>query len=114
MATKRTTKSKSQTTTRKQSSRRRAIKEPVAARVLQSSILILGVTMLFVVIFDSTFGPAIVGVLIFATAFPPIRPHVDRWLVGKARGPQADQSAIIRMGLGGVIVILALTGIFPF
>ena len=95
------------------SSRRKTqVNEPVAARALQSLILVVGVMLLFVVIFGGTFGPAMVGILIFASAFPPMRRHVDKWLVGKTRGDEANQAALIRMGLGLAIGILAITGIF--
>lgn len=54
-----------------------------------------------------------VGVLIFASAFPPARRHVDRWLVGKVRGNEADQAAVIRMVAGITVTIVAALNLFP-
>lgn len=81
------------------------------ARALQAFILVAGVTLLFSVFFGGRGGPAIVGLLVFGSAFPPVRRHVDKWLVGKVRGDEANQAAVIRMGTGVVIVLIALTGV---
>jgi hypothetical protein len=89
------------------------ISEPVAARALQAVILSLGVMLLFSVLFGGRSGPAIVGALIFVSAFPPARRHVDRWLVGKAHGDEANQAAVIRMAIGIAIFLIALSGLFP-
>jgi hypothetical protein len=85
--------------------------EPVPARALQSLILVVGVLLLFTVMFGGRWGPGVVGVLVFISAFPPLRRHVDRWLVGKDKGDEAEQAAIIRMAAGILIVILAAAGI---
>ncbi len=85
---------------------------PGSARAVQSLILLLGVTLLFSVFFGARWGSAASGVLIFATALPPMRRTVDKWLVGKIRGDEANQSAIMRMAIGSLIVVLALVGIF--
>jgi hypothetical protein len=79
---------------------------------LQASILALGLMLLLSVFFGGRWGPALVGLLVFGTAFPPVRRYVDRWLVGRSRGDAANQAAMIRMGIGLVIVVLSLTGIF--
>jgi hypothetical protein len=41
-----------------------------------------------------------------------VRRYVDRWLVGVSRGPEADQSAIIRMLVGAVVTIMGLILVF--
>jgi hypothetical protein len=69
---------------------------------------VLGVMLLFAFFFGLEWGTAAVGLLIFASAFPPVRRHVDRWLVGQSKGEEADQSAIIRMAVGAVISLIAL------
>ncbi len=109
MATKRTSSSPSRT--RRRSAKRS--REPIAARALQSLILILGVLLLSSFLFGRRWGPAMVGVLIFASAFPPARRHVDRWLVGKVRGNEADQAAVIRMVAGITVTIVAALNLFP-
>lgn len=75
-------------------------------------ILLLGITLLFSVFFGARWGPTVSGVLVFATTLPPMRRTVDKWMVGKVRGEEANQSAIIRMAVGMLIVVLALVGIF--
>jgi small-conductance mechanosensitive channel len=85
---------------------------PASARAIQSLILLLGVTLVLSVFFGACWGPAVSGVLVVATTLPPMRRTVDKWLVGKVRGDEANQSAIIRMAVGALIVVLALAGIF--
>jgi hypothetical protein len=80
---------------------------------LQAILLVLGVMLLFAVFFPGRWGPAVVGGLVFASAFPPVRRHVDKWLVGKSRGDEANQAAIIRMIVGVLIVIIAFSGLIP-
>ena len=87
------------------------VPEPVPARALQALILVVGVLLLFTVMFGGHWGPGVVGALVFISAFPPLRRYVDRWLVGKDKGDEADQAAIIRMAAGVLIVILAAAGI---
>lgn len=113
MATKRTTTRKPDSPP-KPNLANRQVSEPVAARALQSLILVLGVMLLFSVLFGSRLGPAVVGVLVFGSAFPPARRHVDRWLVGKVRGDEANQAAVIRMAVGIGIFVIALAGLIPF
>ncbi len=72
----------------------------------------VGVTLLFTVIFDGRWGPVVVGILIVSTALPPMRRHVDKWLVGKARGSEANQAALLRITAGAGIITLALLGVF--
>lgn len=88
------------------------VKENTASRAFQSLILVLGVILLFAFFFGLEWGTMAVGMLIFASAFPPVRRHVDRWLVGTAYGPDADQSSIIRMAVGVVIAVIALIAVF--
>jgi hypothetical protein len=101
---------------RTQPARRRAngtsVDEPMAARALQALILVLGVILLFSVFFGSRWGPAMVGLLVFGSAFPPVRRPVDKWLVGKQRGEEANEAAFIRMGFGLLIAVLSLVGVF--
>jgi hypothetical protein len=111
MAIKRTTPDDSDTSLEPDANGR--ISEPVAARALQAVILSLGVMLLFSVLFGGRSGPAIVGALIFVSAFPPARRHVDRWLVGKAHGDEANQAAVIRMAIGIAIFLIALSGLLP-
>ncbi|HEC23867.1 MAG TPA: hypothetical protein ENI95_13215 [Chloroflexi bacterium] len=105
MATKRSTGRKSNSGQRRTS---KSAHEPVAARALQSLILIAGVGLLLAVFFGGRWGPAVVGVLVLVSAFPPMRRPVDRWLVGKVRGDEADQAALIRIVAGAAIVLFAL------
>ena len=89
-----------------------SIDEPMPARALQALILVLGVILLFSVFFGGRWGPAMVGLLVFGSAFPPVRRPVDRWLVGKQRGEEANEAAFIRMGIGILIVVVSLAGLF--
>jgi hypothetical protein len=81
--------------------------EPVAARALQALILVAGVGLLLAVFFGGRWGAAVVGVLVFASSFPPVRRPVDRWLVGKVRGEEADQAALVRIVAGGLIMFFS-------
>lgn len=85
---------------------------PITERALQAVILLVGVTLIFSVFFGTRWGPAFTGALVFATTLQPIRRPIDRWLVGKVRGEEANQAAIIRMAVGVLIFVLALVGIF--
>lgn len=87
--------------------------EPVFARVLQALILIAGLLLLFSVILGRQIGPAIVGGVLFVSAFPPIRRFVDSWLVGETQGRMANQAAVLRVGAGAAIVLLAVFGLIP-
>lgn len=92
-------------------SRRSASKgasENVPSRAFQSFILTAGVLLLSAAFFGGRWGPALIGVMIFFSAFPPARRHVDRWLVGTSKGEAADQAAVMRMAAGVVVVLLAL------
>jgi hypothetical protein len=89
-----------------------SVDEPMPARALQALILVLGVILLFSVFFGGRWGPAVVGLLVFGSAFPPVRRSVDRWLVGKQRGEEANEAALIRMGIGILIVVVSLAGLF--
>jgi len=80
----------------------------VASRAFQSLILVLGVMLLFAFFFGLAWGTAVAGLLVFVSAFPPLRRHVDRWLVGSSQGTEADQSAVIRMAVGAAIIVIAL------
>ncbi len=86
--------------------------EITLSRAFQSLILVLGVMLLFGFFFGLAWGTIAVGLLIFASAFPPVRRTVDRWLVGVSRGPEADQSAIIRMLVGAAVTLLGLIAAF--
>lgn len=100
---------KSKKSSKSRRSRRRKVQpvvEPLPARALQLLILGLGMFMLFGALIGLRWGLVLVGVLILISAFPPLRRHVDKWLVGKIRGDEANQSAIIRMGVG-IAVLLA-------
>lgn len=120
MATKKTTSNRKSSSSRQTNAakppRRRvngaSADEPMAARALQALILVLGVILLFSVFFGSRWGPAMVGLLVFGSAFPPVRRPVDRWLVGKQRGEEANEAAFIRMGFGLLIAVLSLVGVF--
>jgi hypothetical protein len=83
------------------------VNEPVAARALQALILVAGVGLLLAVFFGGRWGAAVVGVLVFASSFPPVRRPVDRWLVGKVRGEEADQAALVRIVAGGLIMFFS-------
>jgi hypothetical protein len=111
MASKRPTKSKaSPAANRSGGGRRRTVgqvNEPVAARALQALILVAGVGLLLAVFFGGRWGAAVVGVLVFASSFPPVRRPVDRWLVGKVRGEEADQAALVRIVAGGLIMFFS-------
>jgi hypothetical protein len=110
MATKRPTDRKSSGGKRRRSFG--SVNEPVAARALQALILVAGVGLLLAVFFGGRWGAAVVGVLVFASAFPPARRPVDRWLVGKVRGEEADQAALVRIVAGGLIMFV--TFLNPF
>jgi hypothetical protein len=77
-------------------------------RALQSLMLLGGVVLLSSFFFGGRWGPAAIGVGIFASAFPPVRRHVDRWLVGTSKGEDADQAAVLRMAAGVAIAVLAI------
>lgn len=104
--------SASKSAANQKSSRRGAADEPMPARALQSLILVLGVILLFSVFLGGRWGPAMVGLLVFGSAFPPVRRPVDKWLVGKQRGDEANQAAAIRMGIGILIAVVSLAGLF--
>lgn len=111
-SSRRSTSSSKSTGTKKTTKKRgkrstRPISEPVPARAMQSIVLLLGVLLLLGALFGLKWGVGIVGVLIFASAFPPLRATVDRWLVGKAKGEEANQAAILRMVAGVAVVIAA-------
>jgi hypothetical protein len=108
MASKRPTERKSPTGGSKQRRTLSPANEPVAARALQALILVAGVGLLLAVFFGGRWGAVVVGVLVFASSFPPVRRPVDRWLVGKARGEEADQAALVRIVAGGLIMFFAL------
>lgn len=80
--------------------------------MLQSILLVLGIGLLFTVFFGGKWGPILIGLLLFGTAFPPIRKYVDKWLVGKTRGDEANTVAALRMGGGMLILVLAVLGVF--
>lgn len=86
----------------------RSASENMVSRAFQSLILIAGVMLLSTFFFGGRWGPAMVGAMVFLSAFPPVRRHVDRWLVGTSKGDEADQAAIIRMGAGLAITLLAI------
>ncbi len=86
--------------------------EPVAARALQSLILAVGVSLLLGALFGWRAGLGLVGGLVLVSAFPPLRRHVDRWLVGKSRGDEANQAAVIRMAVGILILLIVLVSMF--
>lgn len=90
----------------------RNLAEPVAARALQSLILAVGVSLLLGALFGWRAGLGLVGGLVLASAFPPLRRHVDRWLVGKSRGDEANQAAVIRMAIGILILLIVLVSMF--
>ncbi len=90
--------------------RRPGTAEPLPARALQAIFLLGGMTLFFVALFGERWGLPITGLLIVASAFPPLRRHVDRWTVGKVKGEEADQAALMRLAIGVGIVILALLG----
>ncbi len=85
-----------------------SVTENMVTRAFQGLILVAGVLLLTTFFFGGRWGPVMVGVLVFISAFPPARRPVDRWLTGQAKGEEADQAAIIRMGGGLAIVLLAL------
>ena len=85
----------------------RPVSEPVPARAMQSVVLLFGVVLLLGALFGLRWGVGLVGALIVASAFPPMRPTVDKWLVGKAKGEEADQAAILRIVVGLVVIIAA-------
>ena len=104
MATKKT----SSSTRSKRRKKAQPAAEPTAARAAQIVILAIAVTLLFGALFQKLWPVLLlVGVLALGSAFPPARRHVDRWMVGKARGEEADQAAVIRMALGIALVVLA-------
>ena len=117
MATKRTRSARSQSgkkTSKKKSSSQRPpmLKEPPAARVMQAMILVLAMLLLFGAIVTPRASAIIVGLLVLATAFPPIRGPVDQWLTGKRRGKDAEQAAAVRMALGLAVVLFSLLRVF--
>ncbi len=99
---------KSSSSSRSKSRKKGQSAEPAAARAAQLVILVIAVTLLFGALFQKLWPVLLlVGVLALGSAFPPARRHVDRWMVGKARGEEADQAAVIRMALGIALVVLA-------
>ncbi len=89
----------------------RSLSEPTAARALQSLILAVGVMLLLSALFGWQMGLALVGALVLASALPPLRRHIDRWLVGKSKGDEANQAAVIRMVVGVLILIVVLASL---
>lgn len=59
-------------------------------------------------LFGGRWGPASIGLGVFASAFPPMRRHVDRMLVGEVYGDEADKAAILRIAAGVGIVVIVL------
>lgn len=98
---------KSKSSSRKRRSKRKVtpVEEPLAARAMQSFILTVGVLLLLGAVFGFRWGLGLVGALVFASAFPPLRAGTDKWLVGKKKGDEANQAAMLRM-IGGVAVVL--------
>jgi hypothetical protein len=107
MATNKPSRSKSSRSKR----RLKPVNEPLPARALQSVILGLGVLLLLGALFGWRWGLILVGLMVLGSAFPPFRRSVDKWLVGKVRGDEANQAAVIRMGLGVLILLLAFFGL---
>jgi|GEM_PF-3262971 len=83
----------------------REASEHMMTRALQSFMLLGGVFLFSTFLFGGKWGPALIGLLIFASAFPPARRHADRWLVGTTRGDDADNAAILRLVVGVAVVI---------
>ena len=96
------------TTTSSRRRRSRQVKENVASRAFQLLLLTLGFMLLLAAVFGGQLGVLIAGLMVFVSAFPPFRRSVDRWLVGKYRGEEADQAAMFRMAGGLVIILIAL------
>lgn len=82
------------------------------SRAVQWLILFAGVTLLFSFLFGGRWGPAFIGLMVTASAFPPLRRPVDRMLVGSSYGDEADQAAILRIG-AGVLIIAAVLIFLP-
>lgn len=80
-------------------------REPVAARALQFAILMAAVALLFSLILPRTWPLIVTGALIIASSLPPLLPYVNRWFVGAADGREADQVRLIRLGVGGVLIL---------
>lgn len=78
------------------------------SRAVQWVILLAGVMLLFSFLFGGRWGPVFIGIMVVASAFPPMRRPVDRMLVGTPRGEEADQAAILRIAFGVGIVIFVL------
>ncbi|HLV43795.1 MAG TPA: hypothetical protein VKY39_02485 [Aggregatilineales bacterium] len=119
MATKPTTKRKTTSSGRSASSkskpkRTRSTKpasEPLPARMMQFVVLIAGVLLFLGALFGWRWALGLIGVVVFASAFPPLRATVDRWFVGKASGESANQAALLRMIAGVVVFIIALANL---
>lgn len=128
MATKQTTKNKSSSSksgkssrsssrnkssrpSRRPSRRKRKLQpvnEPLPAKAMQSFILVMGVVLLLGAVFGFRWGLGIVGLLILGSAFPPARATIDKWLVGQAKGDEANQAAMLRMVAGVAVILVAI------
>lgn len=94
----------------KSRSRRRKLQpvnEPLPARALQLLFLAMGVLLLLGALIGLRWGLVLAGAVTLISAFPPLRRHVDKWLVGKSRGDEANQAAILRMGVGIVVLLIS-------
>ena len=110
MATKKS-KTKSGSGSRTSRRKRKTIQpmqEPVPARALQSIMFLLGILLLLGALVGLQWGLSLLGVLIFASALPPLRPTIDRWLVGTTKGDEANQAAMFRMAAGVIVILFAL------
>ena len=118
MAIRRTRKNAQSTSKRKSTNKKGASAssplppEPIAARVMQSAILVVAALLLFSALSTPRAGMLLVGLLILVTAFPPIRGPVDVWMTGKRRGKHAQQAAAVRMILGAATILSTLMGVF--
>jgi hypothetical protein len=78
------------------------------SRAVQWVILLAGIWLLVSAVLGGRWGLIVIGLAVFASAFPPLRRPVDRMLVGTPYGEEADQAAIIRIGLGVLIVAIVV------
>ena len=87
------------------------LQESLATRIWGSLILSLALLLFFSAIVTPLAGTILVGLIILATAFPPLRSVVDLWLTGKQRGKVAQQAAALRMAVGAGILLFTLMGV---
>ncbi len=87
-------------------------REPLPARFLQFAILLVAIMLLLGALVGGRIGPVLAGALVLATAFAPLRRFTDAWLLGDPDGPQANRVVTLRIGVGVLLILMGVFGVF--